>query len=80
MSKIPDHIRLSQMIIPGTHDTLSRFGGGLVQNHSWALSEQMNAGLRYLDVRCRHFRDDFYIHHDTCYQNTMLKNVLADTK
>jgi GH18 family chitinase len=67
MSGLPDSTRLSRLTIPGTHETMARFGGpespwATCQNRS--LPEQLAAGIRFIDIRCRHLNDDFPIHHD----------------
>lgn len=55
MSQIPDHINLTSLSIPGTHDTETY---DLVDNHVFQcqnhdLKTQLGAGLRYFDIRGR---------------------------
>lgn len=55
MARIPDHITLNALSIPGTHDTLTydlvTNPGYQCQNHD--LATQLRAGLRYFDIRGR---------------------------
>uniref|UniRef100_A0A3B4AQ73 Phosphatidylinositol-specific phospholipase C X domain-containing protein n=1 Tax=Periophthalmus magnuspinnatus TaxID=409849 RepID=A0A3B4AQ73_9GOBI len=50
MSSVPDDVLLSGITIPGTHESLSRFGGVLAVCQVWTLEEQLKAGVRYLDI------------------------------
>jgi hypothetical protein len=55
MSKLPDSRMLSQLSIPGTHDTMTYGAVGYivphVQTQTMSLMDQLNAGIRYLDIR-----------------------------
>lgn len=55
--------------IPGTHETCARFGPERLQCQEWTIADQLNNGVRYLDIRCRHINDCFMIHHDYVYEN-----------
>ncbi|KAK7899213.1 hypothetical protein WMY93_020066 [Mugilogobius chulae] len=50
MKPIPDDALISGLTIPGTHESLSRFGGALAACQVWTLEEQLKAGVRYLDI------------------------------
>ncbi len=76
MSWLPDSISISELSLPGTHDTMSRFGGGFVRTQELYLDRQLLAGIRVLDVRARHIDDRFAIHHGAFYQNAMFGEVL----
>lgn len=74
MADLPDDIYMSEVNIPGTHETCARVGGPLVQCQHLSLEEQLNAGVRFLDIRCRHIGDGFAIHHGPVYQNLTFGN------
>ncbi|MDK2125765.1 phosphatidylinositol-specific phospholipase C [Parachitinimonas caeni] len=76
MSVVPDSTPLRLMSIPGTHDTMSFYGGDIVQTQSASLPVQMESGIRYFDIRCRHIQNTFAIHHGLVYQKTMFGDVL----
>lgn len=78
MSRIDDGISLSVISIPGTHNSLALHGGALCQCNSWCLTAQLDAGIRWLDVRCRHYQDGLPIHHGVIYQNYNLDEVFRD--
>jgi 1-phosphatidylinositol phosphodiesterase len=69
-------LTLRELSIPGTHDSMSFYGGDIVQTQSMSLSEQLNAGIRALDIRCRHINNGFAIHHGSVYQKANFDNVL----
>lgn len=61
MSVIRDDTRLTEITIPGTHDSCARkfhnedaFGvmSGISKCQNLTITEQLNAGIRFLDIRC----------------------------
>ncbi|XP_066445643.1 1-phosphatidylinositol phosphodiesterase-like [Eleutherodactylus coqui] len=79
MSYFPDYLPLSTLAIPGTHDTMAFFGGPLSECQSWRLLNQFNSGVRFLDIRCRHYQNQLPIFHGVSYQYTNFFQVLNDT-
>jgi 1-phosphatidylinositol phosphodiesterase len=69
MRWVPDSQLLSDLSLPGTHDTMALYGGDLVETQSLPLRSQLDAGIRVLDIRCRHIEDVFAIHHGIVFQN-----------
>ena len=51
MSMLPNSTKLKDVSIPGTHDLGARYGGDIVEAQSWTVKEQLNAGIRFLDIR-----------------------------
>lgn len=79
MGRINDDARLSELSIPGTHNTMSNGpGGDIVRNQSLSLSTQLNAGIRYLDIRVRAIDGVFTLHHGPVYLNVNFGNVLNE--
>jgi 1-phosphatidylinositol phosphodiesterase len=81
MSVLQDSIRLSELSIPGTHQSLSRHSGGItpldaVKNQSMALRFQLESGIRVLDVRCAIVGNSFNIYHGDYYQKENFAGVL----
>ena len=81
MRDVPDNTPLSQMTIPGTHDSCSLFGICCARTQTWTLNEQMNAGIRYLDVRLRRINNILRAYHAFVDQkenfDSILKNVIG---
>lgn len=81
MSTLSATVSLSDLTIPGTHQSCARRGGLFrflqCQNPGFDISVQLSAGIRYLDVRCRVDRGALRLHHEFAYQHGQLGDVLA---
>jgi len=73
MKKIPGSRRLSHISIPGTHDTMSRYGGDLPQTQSMSLHDQLESGVRYIDIRLRLKNNTLKVYHGITYQKATFK-------
>jgi len=82
MARLPDTLKLSELTIPGTHESCARlpeyitgqgynwgypFTSLFVDCQDWPLQDQLNHGIRYIDIRCRRTQDVFAIHHAQYY-------------
>jgi 1-phosphatidylinositol phosphodiesterase len=78
MGGIDGSVRLSQLTIPGSHDAGARFEpiAGTTKCQEFTLAEQMNFGVRFLDIRCRHVKDAFAIYHGSADQKLSFAGVL----
>ena len=65
MAKLPDASSLAALTIPGTHDSSAMHepAMGIAKTQTLTFAEQLTAGIRYFDVRCRNFDDQFLIYH-----------------
>ncbi|MFF0746879.1 phosphatidylinositol-specific phospholipase C [Streptomyces sp. NPDC004111] len=68
---------LRTLTVPGTHDSGARFGGWWVECQNTTIAQQLNAGIRFLDIRCRAFEGSFTIHHAAFYQRLNFDDVLT---
>ncbi|WP_051812778.1 phosphatidylinositol-specific phospholipase C, partial [Kitasatospora sp. MBT63] len=78
MAGIPGDRDLSALTLPGTHDSGALYGGGLAQTQTLSLTDQLNSGIRYFDIRCRHIQNTFAIHHGLVFQNLMFGSGVRD--
>lgn len=76
LSKLNPQKRLSDLSLPGTHDTMAFHGGDSAQTQSMPLPNQLQSGIRVIDVRCRHIENVFAIHHGMVFQNAFFGDVL----
>ncbi len=78
MGALDDHKSLSQFSIPGTHNSgaLHEPFHGTSQCQHLTIPEQLAAGVRYLDIRCRHVNDAFAIHHGPISQKITFADVI----
>lgn len=79
MANVDDARGLAELSIPGTHDSGANFEPypGLAKTQELTIAEQLSAGVRYFDVRCRHVEDRFMIYHGAIDQNQSFDDVLA---
>ena len=76
MKDIPDNTKLSQMTIPGTHDSCSLFGICCARTQTWTLVEQMRAGLRFFDIRLRRIDNTLRAYHGFVDQKETFDHIL----
>jgi 1-phosphatidylinositol phosphodiesterase len=67
---------ISELSLPGTHDSCCNLDCGILQCQTWSLEKQLKNGIRFLDIRCRHFENRLEIHHDFVYCNLSFDNVV----
>ena len=79
MAELDDGRGLASLSIPGTHDTGALFEKypGLSKCQDLTIADQLAAGVRFFDVRCRHYQDAFAIYHGAVDQNQSFDQVLA---
>ena len=78
MSWLPDDIYLGEISIPGTHDSISLHGGIVPETQSLTLTQQFNAGIRFIDIRALHEGDTFAMFHGCVYQKARFSDVLNE--
>lgn len=78
MSSLPDNTSIAAISIPGTHDSGARVEpvAGTAKCQDLTIAAQLEAGIRFLDIRCRHINNAFAIHHGSIYQNLNFNDVL----
>jgi 1-phosphatidylinositol phosphodiesterase len=80
MSSLDGTFPLSRFSIPGTHDTGARYEPitGTSKCQTLTITEQLEAGVRFLDIRCRHQNDLFNIYHGSVDQKASYASVLEE--
>lgn len=78
MRDIADNARVVSLSIPGTHSSCS-IGGilGFSKTQDLDLSDQLNAGIRFLDVRLSHYQNNLFVHHDIVHMGKSYADVLT---
>ena len=71
---------ISEIAIPGTHDSgTSELQYNLfAQTQYLSIPEQLNAGVRMLDIRLRNYNDALVVHHGSLYCHLNFDDVLKD--
>jgi hypothetical protein len=77
MRDISDDAPVTALSIPGTHNS-GCVGGlfGVAQTQNLDLPEQLEAGIRFLDIRLAQYQDDLFVHHDVVYMGKSYTDVL----
>ncbi|MFC7450136.1 phosphatidylinositol-specific phospholipase C [Rhodococcus daqingensis] len=75
MAGLPDGTGLTELSLPGTHDTMASGASVFALTQDTDLPTQLRAGVRAVDIRTRHFRDAFPIHHGIEYLHTNFTDV-----
>ncbi|GHC83432.1 1-phosphatidylinositol phosphodiesterase [Nocardiopsis terrae] len=78
MAGVPDGTGLSALSVPGTHDSGAWRGTVWSRTQDLTISGQLDSGVRFLDVRTRHYRDSFPIHHGSEYLHLNFTDVVRD--
>uniref|UniRef100_A0A8C1X1H8 Phosphatidylinositol-specific phospholipase C X domain-containing protein n=1 Tax=Cyprinus carpio TaxID=7962 RepID=A0A8C1X1H8_CYPCA len=68
MKTLDDNKFISNIAIPGTHESLALHGGPAAECQAWSLVDQLNAGIRYFDLRVS--GDDLKVVHGPISQHT----------
>lgn len=82
MAAVSDDTVLDDLTIPGTHDTCALIGGPFdtAKCQDIGLMDQLNIGVRFIDIRCRLYEGAFTIHHGPIYQEMNFTDVLSETR
>ncbi|KRX08392.1 PLC-like phosphodiesterase, TIM beta/alpha-barrel domain [Pseudocohnilembus persalinus] len=82
MKDLPDQSFISNITIPGTHNSLAMYGGYLkitpCQCQSWSVKDQLRAGLRFFDLRGKLSNGKFRAYHEVMDQRVDIKDVFND--
>ncbi|GAA4884863.1 phosphatidylinositol-specific phospholipase C [Kitasatospora terrestris] len=76
MGALDPQLSLARLTVPGTHDSGALYGGALAQTQTLQIADQLAAGVRFLDVRCRAIDGVFAIHHGSVFQKIFFGDVL----
>lgn len=79
MAPLNNNTSLSALSIPGSHDSAALHEPlvGTAACQSLTIDQQLHAGVRFLDIRCRHVRNAFAIYHGAVDQHLLFTEVLA---
>ncbi len=76
MSLLADSKMLSELSIPGTHDSASRYlNTPRLVTQTAGIGEQLGAGIRFLDIRVGYTEGRFRLYHEDTYLNLRFGQV-----
>ena len=73
-----DDTPLNMITIPGTNRSMALQPPAKAQCQSWGLFDQLRAGIRFVDIGCRHIDDKLLIHNAEVYEKASLDEVLNE--
>lgn len=78
MGFIDGNKHLSELSIPGTHDSMANYElTNMVRTQAMSLQGQLESGIRYLDIRCNYTDNKFNINHGPIGLKYNFDNVLS---
>jgi 1-phosphatidylinositol phosphodiesterase len=86
MRGVRDDVPISELSIPGTHDSGARMGDRFTKCQWRSIINQLKRGIRFLDIRCVYQLEDvssgeydvfFPVYHASTYQNITFEEVQA---
>lgn len=82
LAALPDSLSLDDLTMPGAHNACATVGGPFdtAKCQELSLPELLDAGVRYLDIRCRPVDGSFAIHHGSVYQQKNFRDVLEECR
>jgi 1-phosphatidylinositol phosphodiesterase len=82
MKYIPGTTKLTEMTIPGTHDSGSQWGGMAAETQDLTVREQLDRGVRFVDIRLKwiFYDHELYVYHGPFPQHATLITVLVEIR
>jgi 1-phosphatidylinositol phosphodiesterase len=78
MKGVPDSHPLAQVSIPGTHESCALRVLLNACCQTLSIAEQLNQGIRFLDIRCVNDKNQFSIAHGSADETATFSSVMAD--
>jgi hypothetical protein len=78
MGSLDGRLSLARLLIPGTHNSAALLEPfpGTAKCQNLTLAGQLEAGVRFLDIRCRHLHNSFAVYHGPVNQEISFDDVL----
>ncbi|KIM30164.1 hypothetical protein M408DRAFT_328255 [Serendipita vermifera MAFF 305830] len=78
MSDLPDSLPLSNLCLPGTHETMALYGWPFSQCQDVTLTEQFNRGVRMVDIRIVLVKGELRAYHGATPERATFTSILSD--
>lgn len=75
LGQLDARLSLSELSIPGTHNSCALRGGLYSACQSLNFKQQLEAGVRFFDIRCRHLNNSLQIYHGPIDQQISFDDV-----
>lgn len=75
MNNLSDDIKLNNLSIPGTHDSIALRGGCWFKTQKMGIAEQLAIGIRFFDIRLK-YKNGLFGYHGFVHQGISLPEIL----
>ncbi|MEU3959757.1 phosphatidylinositol-specific phospholipase C domain-containing protein [Streptomyces buecherae] len=76
LADLADDTPVARLSLPGTQHSAVRFGGAQVARQRRTIADQLDLGIRFLDIGCRSSHSAFAVHHGAVFQRVLFGEVL----
>jgi 1-phosphatidylinositol phosphodiesterase len=76
MSFLNNDLELKDLTIPGTHESCALHGIFFAVNQTWSLENQLNAGIRFFDLRMRLYYNTLRAYHGIVNQKMNFSEII----
>ncbi|QTL94381.1 1-phosphatidylinositol phosphodiesterase precursor [Aeromonas jandaei] len=80
MKSIKNDTKITLVSIPGTHNTASRFYEDITKNQTLNIRQQLDAGIRYFDIRLKNVHDSLHLYHGPMYLWQTFNDIMTITR
>lgn len=77
MGRLDPNVSLASLSLPGTHNSGARLGGKVAQCQTLSIAQQLDRGVRLLDIRLKLQGERLQVYHGIVDQKTTLEAVLT---
>jgi len=79
VSALPDHVKINYFSWPGTHDSgATHYDAIGAKCQDWSIMEQLEKGIRFLDIRLKHNHSVLNVYHGITNQHLSFQAVIND--
>ncbi|WP_194165807.1 phosphatidylinositol-specific phospholipase C domain-containing protein [Shewanella sp. YLB-07] len=78
MIDIPESKSIYEISIPGTHRSGNIYGGPINKTQTLSITQQLNSGIRFLDIELIHKYGSFVVPDGTLFHETMFGEILDE--
>lgn len=80
MASIDGDVKITRISIPGTHDSASNKYGDVTQNQTLSIKQQLNAGIRFFDIRLKNVHSSLHLYHGPMYLGQTFNQIMTITR
>jgi len=75
MGGVDPNTLVADLTLPGSHETCARYGGAAYECQALSIADQLDLGIRYLDIRLVRKGDQYHAYHGNWSQDISLDQI-----